>query len=104
MPLPGPVTPTKTPPAGSHQLFSPFTGEPVSSLGQVLAVKIGNQAPARPQTGLKDADIVSVLPVEGGLSRLLAVFSSHFPAVIVRYAAPEEDLELLRQFGRPTFA
>ena len=103
--LPGPVTPTKTPPTGSHQLFSPFTGEPVSSLGQVLAVKIDNLAPARPQTGLKDADIVYVLPVEGGLSRLLAVFSSHFPAVIgpVR-SAREDDLELLRQFGRPAFA
>ena len=103
--LSGSVTPTKTRPAGSHQLFSPFTGEPVSSLGQVLAVKIDNLASARPQTGLKDADIVYVIPVEGGLSRLLAVFSSHFPAVIgpVR-SAREDDLELLRQFGRPAFA
>ena len=103
--LPGPVTPTKTRPAGSHQLFSPFTGEPASSLGQVLAVKIDNLASARPQTGLKDADIVYVIPVEGGLSRLLAMFSSHFPAVIgpVR-SAREDDLELLRQFGRPAFA
>ena len=46
-----------------------------------------------------------VLPVEGGLSRFLAVFSSHFPPVIgpVR-SAREDDLELLRQFGRPAFA
>jgi eukaryotic-like serine/threonine-protein kinase len=101
----GSGTPTKTRPSGSHQLFSPFTGEPVSSPGQVLAVKIDNLASARPQTGLKDADIVYVVPVEGGLSRLLAVFSSHFPAVIgpVR-SAREDDLELLRQFGRPAFA
>ena len=43
--------------------------------------------------------------MEGGLSRLLAVFSSHFPAVIgpVR-SAREDDLELLGQFGRPAFA
>ena len=43
--------------------------------------------------------------MEGGLSRLLAVFCSHFPAVIgpVR-SAREDDLELLRQFGRPAFA
>jgi Protein kinase domain/Protein of unknown function (DUF3048) N-terminal domain/Protein of unknown function (DUF3048) C-terminal domain/IPT/TIG domain len=103
--LPGPATPAKTPPAGSHQLLSPFTGEPVSSPCRVLAVKIDNLAAARPQTGLKDADIVYVLPVEGGLSRLLAVFCSHFPAVIgpVR-SAREDDLELLRQFGRPAFA
>ena len=103
--LPGPATPAKPPPAGSRQLFSPFTGEPVPSLGPVLAVKIDNLAPARPQTGLAGADIVYVLPVEGGLSRFLAVYSSHVSPVIgpVR-SAREDDLELLRQFGRPAFA
>lgn len=87
------------------QLLSPFTGEPVKSLSRVLAVKIDNIAAARPPTGLTDADIVYLLPVEGGLSRILAVFSSHFPPVIgpVR-SAREDDLELLRQFGRPAFA
>ncbi len=84
---------------------SPFTGEPVSRLGPVIAVKIDNIASARPQTGLQDADIVYVLPVEGGLSRFLAVFSSRLPPVIgpVR-SAREDDLEVLRQFGRPAFA
>ena len=92
-------------PGRSSQLYSPFTGEPVTALGPVLAVKIDNLAPARPQTGLAGADIVYVLPVEGGLSRFLAVFSSHVPPVIgpVR-SAREDDLELLRQFGRPAFA
>ena len=92
-------------PGPSSQLYSPFTGEPVKALGPVLAVKIDNLAPARPQTGLADADIVYVLPVEGGLSRFLAVFSSDDPQVIgpVR-SAREDDLELLRQFGRPAFA
>jgi Protein of unknown function (DUF3048) N-terminal domain/Protein of unknown function (DUF3048) C-terminal domain len=103
--LPGPDTPVKPGPSGSPRLSSPFTGEPVSALGPVLAVKIDNLARARPQTGLTGADIVYVLPVEGGLSRFLAVFSSHFPPVIgpVR-SAREDDLELLRQFGRPAFA
>lgn len=88
-----------------RDLTSPFTGEPVKSLGPVLAVKIDNIVLARPQTGLTKADIVYVLPVEGGLSRFLAIFSSHFPPVIgpVR-SAREDDLELLRQFGRPAFA
>jgi len=92
-------------PGRSSQLYSPFTGEPVKALGPVLAVKIDNLAPARPQTGLASADIVYVLPVEGGLSRLLAAYSSHFPRVVgpVR-SAREDDLELLRQFGRPAFA
>jgi len=91
-------------PAGAD-LRSPFTGEPVSSLNRVLAVKIDNIVYARPQTGLDHADIVYVLPVEGGLSRFLAIFSSDYPPVIgpVR-SAREDDLELLRQFGRPAFA
>ncbi len=106
--LPGrgtPVAPPRPGPANSAALTSPFTGEPVAALGPVLAVKIDNLAPARPQTGLTAADIVYVLPVEGGLSRFLAVFSSRFPPVIgpVR-SAREDDLELLRQFGRPAFA
>jgi hypothetical protein len=88
-----------------QQLLSPFTGEPVSALGPVLAVKIDNIVYARPQTGLTQADIVYVLPVEGGLSRFLAIFSSHFPPVIgpVR-SARADDLQLLPQFGRPAFA
>jgi hypothetical protein len=84
---------------------SPFTGEPVPGRRPVLAVKIDNIVFARPQTGLTKADIVYLLPVEGGLSRILAVFSARFPAVIgpVR-SAREEDLQLLQQFGRPAFA
>jgi hypothetical protein len=86
-------------------LTSPFTGEPVRSLGPELIVKIDNVPQARPPTGLTSADIVYLLPVEGGLSRIFAVFSSHFPPVVgpVR-SAREEDISLLRQFGRPAFA
>src|SRR5215469_9731695 len=86
-------------------LVSPLTGEPVKSLRPVLAVKIDNIVFARPQTGLNLADIVYVIPVEGGLSRFMAIFSSHIPAVIgpVR-STREDDMELLRQFGRPAFA
>jgi hypothetical protein len=71
----------------------------------VLAVKIDNIVNARPQTGLGRAAIVYVLPVEGGLSRFLAVFYAHFPPVVgpVR-SARDDDLQLLRQFGRPAFA
>src|SRR5215471_15093851 len=91
-------------PSPTVQLRSPFTGEPVPALNRVLTVKIDNIVNARPQTGLTHADIVYTLPVEGGLSRFLAVFSSHYPPVIgpVR-SAQEDDLQLLRQFGRPAF-
>jgi Protein of unknown function (DUF3048) N-terminal domain/Protein of unknown function (DUF3048) C-terminal domain len=108
--LAGHAAPARPPPrhhpaAAPAPLRSPFTGEPVSSPGPVLAVKIDNYVLARPQTGLTKADIVYVLPVEGGLSRLLAIFSSHLPPVIgpVR-SARQDDIALLRQFGRPAFA
>ena len=100
-PRPVPITPAAQPsPSATAELTSPFTGEPVTSLGPVLAVKIDNIVNARPQTGLGRADIVYVLPVEGGLSRFCAVFSSHFPPVVgpVR-SARDDDLQLLRQFG-----
>jgi hypothetical protein len=87
------------------ELRSPFTGEPVSSLRRELIFKIDNVPQARPPTGLAQADIVYLLPVEGGLSRIFAVFSSHGPPVVgpVR-SSREEDIQLLRQFGRPAFA
>src|SRR5215470_4271155 len=98
--------PSPSPPP-SHQgpLRSPFTGEQVHRLKRVLVVKIGNTVPERPATGLARADIVYLIPVEGGLSRIMAVFSSHYPRVVgpVR-SAREDDLNLLRQFGRPAFA
>jgi len=92
-------------PAVPAQLLSPFTGEPVKALGRVLVAKIDNIVDARPPTNLTSADIVYLLPVEGGLSRIFAVYSSRIPEVIgpVR-SARQDDLALLRQFGKPGFA
>ncbi|MFJ9809612.1 DUF3048 domain-containing protein [Streptomyces sp. NPDC101158] len=107
-PTPAPVTPppatqppvTSLPRAG----VSPLTGLPARS-APVLAVKIDNVPPARPHTGLADADLVYVEQVESGQTRLMAVYSSHLPARVgpVR-SARESDLALLRQFGRPVLA
>ncbi|WP_077801746.1 DUF3048 domain-containing protein [Streptomyces sp. JHA26] len=71
----------------------------------VLAVKVDNAPEARPQKGLDAADVVYVEPVEGGLSRLMAVYATRLPESVgpVR-SARESDLELLRQFDRPTLA
>jgi hypothetical protein len=71
----------------------------------VIVAKIDNIADARPPTNLTSADIVYLLPVEGGLSRIFAVYSSRIPKVIgpVR-SARQDDLALLRQFGTPGFA
>ncbi|MFI7336563.1 DUF3048 domain-containing protein [Streptomyces sp. NPDC050085] len=71
----------------------------------LLAVKIDNVGAARPQTGIEEADLVYAEQVEGGLSRLMAVFGSRLPDVVgpVR-SARETDLQLLRAFDRPTLA
>ncbi|MDW4907012.1 DUF3048 domain-containing protein [Streptomyces sp. ADMS] len=76
-----------------------------TSAGPVLAVKIDNVRAARPQTGLEAADIVYAEQVEGGLSRLMAVYATRLPEAVgpVR-SARESDLELLRQFDEPTLA
>lgn len=100
------ATPSPTPAhTKKGPLTSPFTGMRIKHLRRELIFKIDNVAQARPPTGLGKADIVYLLPVEGGLSRIMAVFSSHIPPVVgpVR-SAREEDIKLLRQFGRPAFA
>jgi hypothetical protein len=90
------------PTASAPTALSPFTGRPAPIGRPVLAVKIDNVRPARPQTGLGRADVVYVEPVEGGLSRILAIFSAQLPPLIgpVR-SARESDLELLGQYARP---
>ncbi|MQA77160.1 MAG: DUF3048 domain-containing protein [Streptosporangiales bacterium] len=101
---PAPRSSATATPSGSARQLSPFTGRPYEP-APVLAVKVDNVAPARPQTGIAKADIVYVEPVEAGLSRILAVYSSSLPRTVgpVR-SARASDLELLRQFGRPAFA
>lgn len=77
----------------------------VGTDGPILAVKIDDTSAAHPQAGLEDADIVYIEQVEGGLTRLAAIYSSKIPAVIgpVR-SARISDLEILEQFGRVAFA
>ncbi|MFJ8659475.1 DUF3048 domain-containing protein [Streptomyces sp. NPDC093795] len=99
---PATTAPAPTTPAPTGR--SPFTGLPARP-APVLAVKIDNVAAARPHTGLGAADLVYVEQVEGGATRLLAVYSSRLPDLAgpVR-SARESDIELLRTFGRPVLA
>jgi len=73
--------------------------------GPILVVKLDDTKSAHPQIGIEDADIVYIEQVEGGLTRLAAVFSSNIPQRIgpVR-SARVSDIELLAQFGRVGFA
>ncbi|BCL26341.1 DUF3048 domain-containing protein [Streptomyces aurantiacus] len=78
---------------------------PAPRAASPLVVKIDNAPEARPQTGLDAADLVYAEQVEGGLSRLMAVYATRLPDAVgpVR-SARESDLELLRQFHEPTLA
>jgi hypothetical protein len=73
--------------------------------GPVLVVKIDDTNAAHPQVGLKAADVVYIEQVEGGLTRLAAVFSSNIPDVVgpVR-SARVSDIELFAQYGKVAFA
>ena len=70
----------------------------------MIAVKIDDTAPGRPQVGIDKADIVYIEEVEGGLTRLAAVFGTNKPAVgYVRSTRPS-DPDLLLQYGKITEA
>lgn len=92
-PTPTPTTPP--PPAALPGL----TG------GPVLAAKIDNTNASRPRVGVSKADVVYVEPVEAGLTRLLAIWSSTMPTEIgpVR-SGRESDNNILADYGRVAFA
>jgi len=73
--------------------------------GQILVVKIDDTNMAHPQIGLEDADVVYIEQVEGGLTRLAAVFASKIPVRVgpVR-SARISDIDILSQYGRVAFA
>lgn len=73
--------------------------------GPILVVKIDDTSLARPQIGLEDADVVYIEQVEGGLTRLAAIFSSVIPQNIgpVR-SARISDIDILSQYGKVIFA
>ena len=47
-----------------------------------VTVKIPNDPPARPHTGLEEADVVYEQETEGGVTRFAAVFHSSYPEVV----------------------
>ncbi len=87
----------------------PLTGAPAPG-GAVparpaLGVKIGNYSGDRPSAGLNQADIVFEEPVEGSITRILAVFQCQSaPLVGDLRSAREPDVGILSQLSHPIFA
>ncbi len=95
---PSPSSSTTTPPPPPEP--SRLSGRMGKPNGPVYAVKIDNTGKAHPQVGLSKADVVYVEQVEGGVTRLAAIYSSAYPT----YVGPVRsgritDIELLKQYG-----
>lgn len=86
----------------------PLTGMPAPA-GRVparpaLAIKVGNDPPARPQSGLSTADVVFEVQVEGGITRFIALYQcAGAPAVGPVRSSRWVDVQLLEQLGHPIF-
>lgn len=93
-----------SPPSPSVVTYNSISGR-VGTDGPVLVVKVDDTTQAHPQIGLEKADLVYIEEVEGGLTRLAAIFSSQIPSQIgpVR-SARISDIDLLSQYGHVAFA
>lgn len=98
-------TPAPKPKAKPKPKVNPFTGFGPVPRRSTIAVKIDDTAPGRPQVAINKADIVYVEAVEGGLTRLAAIFGTYHPKAVgyVRSTRPS-DPDLLLQFGKITEA
>ena len=72
---------------GSRAVYvDPLTGLPdprhLTEHRSALTIKIDNTPQAMPQYGVEDADVVYEEIVEGGITRLAAIFDSHLPTVV----------------------
>jgi DUF3048 family protein len=87
----------------------PLSGLPAPAGGvpdrPAMAVKVDNYPTARPQSGLDKADIVFEQPVEGLITRYVAVFQCNDASLIgpVR-SARNIDIGILGQLGHPLLA
>lgn len=92
-------------PSSKPAAVNPFTGLGPAPTSPTIVVKIDDTPPGRPQVGIDKADIVYIEAVEGGLTRLAAVFGTNKPTKVgyVRSTRPS-DPDLFLQFGKITEA
>ena len=96
------------PPAAAPAGVAPLTGLPLTDSAvaarPAIVAKIDNTGKGRPQEALTQADIVFVTEIEGGFTRLAAVFHSQTPAELgpVR-SGRTTDIAVFESFNTPIF-
>ncbi len=105
-----PTTAAPTTAAAAPGPVCPLTDLPAPG-GQVpqrpaLAIKVENLPQARPQYGLNQADVVYEEPVEGGITRFIAIYQCHDSARVEPVRSGRFiDPEIVNQYGaHPLFA
>lgn len=103
-PTPTPSTTEEPPPPPPPPAIDALTGGPQSS-NLVIAAKIDNTNFGGSQYGTAAADVVYVQMVEGGLTRLLAVFHTSIPDEVgpIR-SIRSTDPDVLKAYGSPALA
>ncbi len=97
------VKPKPTPPPPAPKYYSPLTGVEVPTAADetapVTAMMIENSPDARPQSGLKNSDVVFEAIAEAGITRFMVLYQQQKPQLIgpVRSIRPY-DLDWLRPF------
>ncbi len=85
------TVPTTSPTTASSTIIrnapvAPLTGvsDPldVTKNRSALTIKIDNTPEAHPQYGINEADVIYEEIVEGGITRLAAIFNSHLPTMV----------------------
>lgn len=89
---PAPEAPSAPPekakpkPAAVQKFYSPLTGievaDEAATKANVTAVMIENSPDARPQSGLKQADVVYEAIAEGGITRFVALYQQERPELV----------------------
>jgi len=103
------TTASTVPPPPVSNNGDPLTGAPAAdpdaASRPALVVKIDNAPNGRPQVGLNSADIVVEEGVEGGITRLAAIFHSQLPDQVgpVR-SARTTDILVASPLNHPLFA
>lgn len=94
--------PTTTAPAPDTAKFNRLTGKYDNEAGassRPVAVMIGNNPKSRPQVGLANADLYVEAETEGGITRMMAVFSdsSRLPAQLCPIRSARSPFVLMAQ-------